>query len=59
MTGAELKRLRKRAGVTQQALAKAAEVSVRTIIRWENSQVPIPALAALGLRPLLRELSQE
>ncbi len=55
MTGAELRRLRERAGLTQDALARLAEVAVRTIIRWENGQVPIPALAARGLLAVLAE----
>ncbi len=59
MTGTELRRLRKRAGLSQAALAKRAEVAARTIIRWETGQTPIPKLEALGLRTLLREQSQK
>lgn len=55
VSGAELRRLRERAGLTQDDLAKLAEVASRTIIRWENDQVPIPALAARGLREVLDE----
>ncbi len=55
MTGAELRRLRKRASLTQEALAGLSEVSAHTIIRWENDQVPIPTLAARGLLAILAE----
>jgi len=55
MTGAELKRLRERAGLTQTELADAAEIDYRTILRWEKGHIPIPALAALGLRQILAE----
>lgn len=55
MTGAELRRLRERAGFTQDALARLAEVAVRTILRWENGQVKIPALAARGLLSIMAE----
>ncbi len=53
VTGAELRKLRERAGLTQAELAARAEVTSRTIMRWENDQVDIPKLAALGLKALL------
>jgi DNA-binding transcriptional regulator YiaG len=55
MTGAELRRLRERAKLTQEQLASRAEVHWRTILRWEAGQVSIPALAARGLRQILTE----
>jgi transcriptional regulator with XRE-family HTH domain len=55
MTGAELRRLRERAGLTQEGLARLSDVTTRTIIRWENNQVPIPALSARGLLVILAE----
>jgi transcriptional regulator with XRE-family HTH domain len=54
VTGAELRKLRARAGLSQAALATRADVDRRTIMRWENGQAPLPKLAALGLKALLR-----
>ncbi len=54
MTGKELRRLRESAGLSQIKLAALADVSYRTIIRWEMAQAPIPRLAALGLQVLLK-----
>ena len=53
--GQRLYRLRTERGLTQIQLATLAEVHWRTILRWESGQVPIPALAARGLRQLLAE----
>ena len=55
MTGDELRRLREKADVSQAKLAELAEVTIRTISRWENGEVDIPALAARGLREILAE----
>jgi DNA-binding transcriptional regulator YiaG len=55
MTGAELRRLRERVGLTQEGLARLCDVTTRTIIRWENNHVPIPALSARGLLSILAE----
>jgi transcriptional regulator with XRE-family HTH domain len=38
-----------RAGLSQAAVARLADVHTRTILGWENDQAPIPKLAALGL----------
>ncbi len=54
MTGKELRRLREQGGLSQIKLAALADVSYRTIIRWEMGQAPIPRLAALGLTVLLK-----
>jgi transcriptional regulator with XRE-family HTH domain len=59
MTGAELKRLRERAGLAQQALAALADVAARTIIRWEQGETEIPALAARGLHAIFEELKRK
>ncbi len=53
MTGKELRRLRESTGLSQIKLAALADVSYRTIIRWEMGQAPIPRLAALGLKQIL------
>ena len=59
MTGAELRRLRERAGLRQVDLAKLAEIGVRTLIRWEQGEVEIPALAARGLREIVEEVKRK
>lgn len=59
VTGEELKRLRTRAKLTQPELAARADVAVRTVIRWEMGQVPIPALVARGLKSLFDEMRKE
>ncbi len=55
MTGKELRRLREQGGLSQIKLAALADVSYRTIIRWEMGQAPISRLAALGLKQILEE----
>ncbi len=59
MSGADLKRMREKAGLTQQRLADLADVAARTVIRWETGEQPIPALAARGLRALFDELKRK
>ncbi len=67
VTGAELRKLRERAGLSQADLAARAKaepiicqhcgtkqtLTKRTLIRWEAGEWPIPKLAALGLKALL------
>jgi DNA-binding transcriptional regulator YiaG len=48
----ELKRIRRRLGVTQAALAAQVGVTGNTIARWERGEVPIGAVAARLLRTL-------
>jgi DNA-binding transcriptional regulator YiaG len=55
MTGTELRKLRLKAGLSQEGLARLCDVATRTIVRWEKDQVPIPALAARGLLAILAE----
>jgi transcriptional regulator with XRE-family HTH domain len=54
VTGAGLRRIRKRLGLTQGEMAKRIGVSRETYNRWENRQRPlrgpIAALAALMLK---------
>ena len=59
MTGRELQRLRKQAGLSQTDLARRADLTVRTIGRWELGEVPIPRIAALGLRVLLAKAGKD
>lgn len=41
MTGRELRRLRKRLGLTQAALAQQFAVTPTTVARWERGEVSI------------------
>ncbi len=41
MTGEELRRIRKRLGLTQAALADRLAVTSTTVARWERGEVPI------------------
>jgi DNA-binding transcriptional regulator YiaG len=50
-----LRRIRRGLHHTQERLASALGVSRHTVLRWENGQVPIPALAAKLLYRLKEE----
>jgi transcriptional regulator with XRE-family HTH domain len=50
--GARLKELRRRAGITQQALAQSAGLSVSTVARLEQGGRPAPETVALLARAL-------
>ncbi len=41
MTGEELRRIRKRLGLTQASLAEQLAVTPTTVARWERDEVPI------------------
>lgn len=41
MTGEELRRIRKRLGLTQVTLAEQLAVTPTTVARWERDEVPI------------------
>lgn len=45
---------RKRAGLTQQALADAIGVQVRTIHKFERGKINVPTLTLLRIRSALR-----
>lgn len=55
MTGADVRRWRKRRGWSQQQLADALSVAARdpvhwtTVSRWERGELPVPALLPLAL----------
>ena len=50
MTGAELRRLRKRLGMTQLELADRIGVTANTLARWERDLVGIGEVAARWIR---------
>jgi transcriptional regulator with XRE-family HTH domain len=52
MTAAEVARLRKRLGLTQEGLAKELGVHPMTVSRWERGTVNIPEPTARLLRIL-------
>lgn len=61
MTGKELRRLRSTIGVSQAGLAKAMDLSVRTVSRWETGEgkIPRPMAKALTLMaPMIKELAE-
>ena len=55
MKPAELKALRKQAGLTQEALASLLNKSRMTIQRWESGQVKLDKTKALAIRAVIRE----
>ena len=52
MTGKELKRIRKRLGLTQVELAAKIGVYWNTVARWERDEVPIRESMALLIRTI-------
>jgi len=55
MTKKQFKDLRKSIGYSQAKLAQEMGTSIRTIMRWEGGDRPIPRYAGLALRTLLRD----
>ena len=52
MTGDELRRIRKRLGLTQAALAERLAVTSTSVARWERGEVPIREAMARFIRLL-------
>ncbi len=55
MTKKEFKAIRGRIEFSQARLAKELGVTLRTVARWERGEFPIPRVAELALRNLVRE----
>jgi DNA-binding XRE family transcriptional regulator len=55
MTKEELKRLRKEAELTQEQLARDLEVTVYTVISWENGRNPIVPITERAIRAYFAE----
>lgn len=53
MTGDELRKARRRLGLTQVALAELIGTTGNTVARWERSAVPITEVAARFIRHLV------
>ena len=58
MTGAQLRRIRKRLDLTQRELAEKLGVSANTVARWERDEVSIAEPAARLARLLLEMASK-
>lgn len=56
MTPIEIKTIRKALGLTQQGLADALGVALRTYTDWERGVRPIPRTAELALSYLLETM---
>ena len=56
MTPDELREARRKLGLGTPGLGKALETDPRTIRRWEEGRHPIPGLAAVAIRLLLRDI---
>jgi len=54
MTGAELRHIRKRLGLTQVALAEQLAVTRTSLARWERGEVPIREPMARFVRLLAK-----
>ena len=50
MTGAELRRLRTRAGLSQRALAKRLGLHWNSVARMERGELPVREVVALAVR---------
>lgn len=57
MTSAKLRSARERLGMTQQQLADALGVDLRTIRRWENGEREIPPLLSASAAKMILRLS--
>jgi DNA-binding transcriptional regulator YiaG len=53
VTGPQLRRARRRLGLTQAQLAAQLDVHLVTVNRWEMDHVPVPKAVAMAL-PLLK-----
>ena len=58
MTGKELRRIRKRLGLTQATLAEQLAVTSTTVARWERDEVPIREPMARLIRLLAETKSK-
>lgn len=59
MSGAELKERRVALGLSAGELAREFEVLPSTLYRWENDEVPLKGLTALGADLVLKRLEQQ
>ncbi len=59
MTIRKFKELRQDIGYSQAKLAKELGVTIRTVSRWEHGDFPIPKVAELALKMIVREASEK
>ena len=58
MTIRKFRELRQDIGYSQAMLAKEMGVTIRTVSRWEHGDFPIPKVAELALKTIVREASE-
>lgn len=61
LTGADVRQIRERLGLSQRALGKALGVATNTVWRWETGEYPVesPEMLALALECLERRSDHE
>ncbi len=59
MTIRKFKELRQDIGYSQAKLAKELGVTIRTVSRWEHGDFPIPKVAELAIKTIVREASEK
>ncbi len=59
MTIRKFKELRQVIGYSQAKLAKEMGVTIRTVSRWEHGDFPVPKVAELALKTIVREASEK
>ena len=59
MTIRKFKELRQDMGYSQAKLAKEMGLTISTVSRWEHGDFPIPKVAELALKTIVREASEK
>jgi transcriptional regulator with XRE-family HTH domain len=59
MTIRKFRELRQDIGYSQAKLAKEMGVTIRTVSRWEHGDFPIPKVAELALKTIVREAGEK
>jgi len=59
VTGNEFRKLRKAGGFSQSQLAREIDVTIRSLTRWETGETPIPKIAELALRYVVKKKKRE
>ena len=59
MTIRKFRELRQDIGYSQAKLAKEMGVTIRTVSRWEHGDFPIPKVAELALKTIVRDATEK